>query len=255
MHARAALRPGRRGRRLYCAPNMVPSAQPQPRRKQESVYEHLLERFADGHVRFGQALSVKDIAAATGASKHPIMSALKELGAQGFVVITAQVGCQAIAPSAAEIADFFVMFSRMEGVMAEFAAQRRKAAEVDRLRAVNAQIARLPRRGRGSGERYRQLNREFHTLIHRMGRSEALHRRLAASWSMSDFLISQSGEFARHLDEATAEHDAVIEAIAAGSAAKARRAMEGHILGFRLKVLENLEAPGIRRAARGRAGD
>ena len=40
------------------------------------------------------------------------------------------------------------------------------------------------------GERYRQLNREFHTLIHRMGRSEALHRRLAASWAMSGRPVS-----------------------------------------------------------------
>jgi DNA-binding GntR family transcriptional regulator len=221
---------------------MIPLAQTQPRRKQESVYEHLLERFADGHIRFGQALSVKDIAAETGASKHPIMSALKELGAQGFVVITAQVGCQAISPSASEIADFFVMFSRMEGVMAEFAAQRREAGEVERLRAVNAQIARLPRRARDSGERYRQLNREFHTLIHRMGRSDALHTRLASSWVMSDFFISQSGEFAHHLDEATAEHESVIGAIEAGAAAKARRVMEAHILGFRLKVLEHVGA-------------
>lgn len=225
---------------------MLPAPKTQPRRKQESVYEHLLERFADGHIRFGQPLSVKEIAAETGASKHPIMSALKELGAQGFVVITAQVGCQAIAPTVTEIADFFVMFSRMEGVMAEFAAQRRESGDVDRLRAVNAQIARLPRRAADSGERYRQLNREFHTLVHRMGRSDALHQRLAASWVMSDFLISQSGEFARHLDEATTEHEAVIAAIAAGSAPKARRAMEGHILGFRLKVLEHLAAPAPR---------
>ncbi|MBL8382764.1 MAG: GntR family transcriptional regulator [Burkholderiales bacterium] len=217
-----------------------------PKRKQESVYDHLLERFADGRIGFGAPLAVREIAAATGASKHPIMSALKELAAQGFVVITAQVGCQAIAPRAEEIADFFLMFSRMEGVMAELAARRRTGAEVDALAAINAAIARLPRRAAGSGERYRQLNREFHGAIHRMARSEALHRSLMANWAMSDFFISQSGEFARHLDEAAAEHAGIIAAIGAGAAARARRAMEDHILGFRLKVLARLGGPAAR---------
>jgi DNA-binding GntR family transcriptional regulator len=214
----------------------------QPARKQDSVYETLLARFASGAYRFGQPLLVKEIAEETGASKHPIMSALKELRAKGFVVITAQVGCEVISPGPTEIADFFVMFSRMEGVMVEFAATRRQPGETDRLAAINTQIAKLPRRDPASGERYRLLNREFHASIHQMGRSAALHERLIAHWAMSDFLISQSNEFARHLNEATAEHDEIIGAIARGSAAKARAAMENHILGFRLKVMENLAA-------------
>lgn len=211
-----------------------------PARKQDSVYDTLLARFASGAYRFGQPLLVKEIAEETGASKHPIMSALKELRANGFVVITAQVGCEVIAPGPTEIADFFVMFSRMEGVMAEFAATRREPGETDRLSAINAQIAKLPRRDPASGERYRLLNREFHATIHQMGRSPSLHERLAAHWAMSDFLISQSNEFARHLNEATAEHDEIIAAIERGSAPKARTAMESHILGFRMKVMENL---------------
>lgn len=214
-----------------------------PARKQDSVYDTLLARFASGAYRFGQPLLVKEIAEETGASKHPIMSALKELRANGFVVITAQVGCEVVAPGPTEIADFFVMFSRMEGVMAEFAAARRQPGETDRLAAINAQIAKLPRRDAASGERYRLLNREFHAAIHAMGRSPALHERLVTHWVMSDFLISRSNEFARHLNEATAEHEEIIAAIARGSAAKARKAMENHILGFRMKVMEHLATP------------
>lgn len=209
-------------------------------RKQDSVYDILLERFVSGRYRFGEALVVKEIADETGASKYPIMSALKQLRAQGFVVITAQVGCQVVSPDREEVADFFVMFSRMEGVMAEFAAGRRLPAEVDRLASINAQIAKLPRRDAASGERYRVLNREFHAAIHLMGRSPALHERLRASWAMSDFLIGQSNEFSRHLREAAAEHDAIIRGIRNGATAKARMAMENHILEFRLKVIKNM---------------
>ena len=219
---------------------MSPTSAPPPARKQDSVYEVLLDRFVCGRYRFGEKLLVRQIAEETGASKHPIMSALKELQARGFVRITAQVGCEVVAPDAGAIADFFVMFSRMEGVMAEFAAQRRVNGEADLLATVNARIAALPRRKAASGERYRVLNREFHTLIHRIGRSPELHESLRTHWAMSDFLISQSNEFTRHLTEATAEHADVIAAIRKGAAARARIAMEAHILGFRLKVVARL---------------
>lgn len=231
----------------------LPHRSAPPARKQDSVYDILLARFASGAYRFGQPLLVKQIAAETGASKHPIMSALKELRSHGFVRITAQVGCEVIAPEPSEIADFFVMFSRMEGVMAEFATRRRQTGETDRLAAINAQIAKLPRRAATSGERYRLLNREFHAAIHQLGRSPALHERLVTHWAMSDFLISQSDEFARHLSEATIEHEAIISAIERGAAATARMAMENHILGFRLKVIENLEAA-ARRVTASRSG-
>ena len=231
----------------------TPSAfPPAPARKQDSVYEILLARFVAGAYRFGEGLSVKRVSEETGASKHPIMAALKELQAQGFVRITAQVGCEVVSPSREEIADFFVMFSRMEGVMAEFAAARRMEAEIDALALTNAHIAKLPRRDASSGERYRQLNREFHTRIHAMGRSPALHRQLRASWAMSDFFISQSDEFARHLAEATAEHEDIIAAIRRRASSRAREAMERHILGFRLKVLERLDAPAPAARARRR---
>ena len=226
---------------IFAAPGPLPqSRRPTPAHKQDAVYATLLNRLASGYYRFGQAVMVREIAEQTGASKHPIMAALKDLRAEGFVVITAQVGCQVISPSRREIADFFVMFSRMEGVMAGFAAERRQESDLDRLRAINAQIARLPVRNAASGERYRMLNREFHTAIHQMGQSAALHARLGTTWAMSDFLISQSNEFSRRLREAAAEHDQIIKAIARGSAPKARAAMEEHILSFRLKVIENI---------------
>lgn len=223
-------------------------------RKQDAVYADLLAGLVSGRYRLGEQLQVRAIAERTGASKHPIMSALRELRAQGFVRIVPQVGCEVVAPSPAEIADFFVMFSRMEGVMAELAAQRREPADVVALRQINDRIAKLRRRDADSGEQYRLLNREFHGAVHRTGRSPALHERLTANWAMSDFLISQSGEFKRRLGVAAAEHDDVIDAIAAGATAKARAAMEAHILGFRLKVVEGLLPAGFGRATGVQAG-
>jgi DNA-binding GntR family transcriptional regulator len=209
--------------------------------KQDAVYDLLLGSLVNGTYRFGQSILVKEVVAATGASKQPIMSALRQLQAEGFVRITAQVGCHVVSPAAAEMGDFFLMFSRMEATMAELAAQRAGAGEADRLELINAQIRRLPRRDPASGERYRLLNREFHGALHAMSRSSRLHEQLRSSWAMSDFLISQANEFSRHISEAADEHDDVVKAVRRRDGPAARRAMEAHILEFRMKVLVALE--------------
>lgn len=206
-------------------------------RKQDTVYQTLLEDFARGRFEFGQPLLVREIAAGTGASKQPIMAALKQLETDGFVHITAQVGCQVVSPDTQAIADFFVMFSRMEGVMAEFAATRHTDTELLQLEAINVQIGKLPIRHSGSGERYRSLNREFHTVIHRMARSPALHAQLVTCWALSDFYIARHTPFVRHLREAANEHNSIIAALKTRKPPRARQAMEEHILSFRLKVI------------------
>jgi DNA-binding GntR family transcriptional regulator len=209
-------------------------------KKQDAVYDLLLSNLVSGSYRFGQSILVKEVAVATGASKQPIMSALRQLQAEGFVRITAQVGCHVVAPEAAEMGDFFLMFSRMEATMAELAAQRGGESEADRLGLINAQIRRLPRRDASSGERYRLLNREFHGVLHAMSRSSRLHEQLRSSWAMSDFLISQADEFSRHISQAADEHDEIVDAVRLRNGPAARRAMEAHILEFRMKVLDAL---------------
>jgi DNA-binding GntR family transcriptional regulator len=208
--------------------------------KQDAVYDLLLSNFVSGRYRFGQSILVKEVVAATGASKQPIMSALRQLQAEGFVRITAQVGCHVVAPEAAEMGDFFLMFSRMEATMAELAAQRGREGDASRLGLINAQIRRLPRCDAASGERYRLLNREFHGVLHAMSRSSRLHEQLCSSWAMSDFLISQADEFSRHISQAAEEHDEVVEAVRLRNGPAARRAMEAHILEFRMTVLDAL---------------
>jgi len=59
---------------------------------------------------------------------------------------------------------------------------------------------------------------------------------------MSDFLISQADEFSRHISEAADEHDQVVDAVRLRDGPAARRAMEAHILEFRMKVLDALSS-------------
>src|SRR3546814_18292754 len=82
-------------------------------------YTTLFRSLVTAQYRFGQRLSVKEIAADTDASRQPIMAALNRLEAEGFVRIIPQVGCAVANPGREEIADFYLMFERMEGLLAE----------------------------------------------------------------------------------------------------------------------------------------
>ncbi len=198
-------------------------------RKKDQVREEILARLLDGTYKFGDPISVKAFSEETGISRQPIMTALSTLGAEGFVTVVAQVGCEVASPTADEINDFYLMFERLEGLMAELAAKRRTEEQVRKLKSINMQISTIDNKDSDATETYRLLNREFHALIHEMANSPLLVERQGNIFTMSDFFIVQTVGFIPHLRNAAEEHQEMIEAIAAKDPAAARLAAERHI--------------------------
>jgi DNA-binding GntR family transcriptional regulator len=207
---------------------------PAVKSKKQSVSDLLLRRLTSGHYRLGQRISIKELQRETGASRQPIMGALSDLRGQGFVTIDAKVGCQVIAPKPQEIDDFFRMFANTEGFLAELAAERRVPSEIIHLRKINQQIRLLDHAGPRAEATYATLNRRFHAAIRAMAKSPAISERQAIVVAMADFLIEQTQGFQSHMREATADHDEIIEHIARGSPARARRSVERHVAGSRM---------------------
>ena len=108
--------------------------------KKDEVYELILGRLIAARHRFGERILVKDLVAETGASRQPVMSALNRLSADGFVRIVPQVGCQVVDPEPRAIADFYLMFSELEALLARLAAERRDAGQLGALKACQAGI-------------------------------------------------------------------------------------------------------------------
>jgi DNA-binding GntR family transcriptional regulator len=210
-------------------------------RKKDAVYRTILDYFLAGRYRFGDSILVKALSGEIGVSRQPVMAALNRLAVEGFVTITAQVGCQLVAPSAVEIADFYLLFSRYEGLMAELAAGRRTAREVRAMRLANTAISMIAADGDDAGRDYRELNRAFHTAIHEASHSPKLMERSQSAWTMSDFLITQTYGFTPHLKDAVTEHNLIISAIEARDAARARSAAEQHILSVATLVASGMK--------------
>lgn len=206
--------------------------------KKDVLYDEILDRLIGVKYRFGERILVKELSAETGTSRQPIMAALNALSADGFVRIIPQVGCEVINPTIREIGDFYKMFARLEGLLAELAAERRSPSQMKTLRETNRQIkADL---GEHGGEDYRELNRLFHTNFHNMADSPLLDARQNSIFAMSDFFIMQTVGFTPHMSDAADEHEIIISALERQDPEAARTAAEGHIAAVAGAVLAGI---------------
>lgn len=210
--------------------------------KKVAIYQEILQRLLSRRYLFGEKILVKEIGESTGVSRQPIMTALNSLQERGFVQIIAQVGCQVVQPSADEVADFYKMFANTEGLIAGLAAERGTPAEVARMRELNEKIANISPQHSDAAESYRNLNVDFHRLLHAMARSPIVSTRQLANFELSDFFIVQSCGFSAHLDNVTEEHDEIIAALTTRNSDLCRTAAMRHIDSVSRHVVEALQS-------------
>lgn len=197
--------------------------------KKAFIFNELLQRLLAGRYRFGERIPVREVTAETGISKQPIMTALHKLQERGFVRITAQVGCEVISPSPEEIEDFYRMFAAVEGVISALAATRATPAELGQLMQINRQLEAFTP-DTSAAEAYRRINVLFHRQLQDMAHSPLVSARQRANFEMSDFFIVQTCGFDAHLKLVSAEHEALIKAIASCDPVQADAAAQAHIL-------------------------
>jgi DNA-binding GntR family transcriptional regulator len=214
-------------------------------RKKDVIHQAVLDRLLSRQYRFGDAVSVRELAELCGVSRQPIMTALSALAADGFLTVTAQVGCSVVSPSLQEMGDFFLMFGRFEGLLSELAATRGTPRQVADIEAINQRIAALDLDDAQTGERYRLLNREFHVAIHAMAQSPVLRQRQSALFNISDFYSVQTCGFRRYIAGAAAEHDGIIAALRKHDPKAAVRAAQAHIGQVRAAILRGQEEAGL----------
>ena len=167
------------------------------------------------------------------------MSALNRLSAEGFVHIVPQVGCEIINPSPDEIADFFKLFQRLEGLLGELAAERRTEDDIMELKLAHQRLAMMEESSEASPERYLKLNQAFHRQLHLMAHSPILARKQKNNFNMIDFFIGQTVGFDHLMSGGTTvgEHQDIVTAIEKKDANRARKESEDHITAISKAVL------------------
>jgi len=204
--------------------------------KTGAICDEIEKRLARGFYRFGGEILANDLVKEFGTSRAPVMAALNYLRAEGYLVITPQVGCKVISPTLSEIEDFFFVYGRVEAAMAAMAAERHFDNEIKSLRATQQKIKLLtPPKGETISDLFVDLVADFHLQIHNMSHSKYEAERASKYWRMSEFFLFNGNNMnvkgGDSLAIADEQRAAIVEAIANRDETTASRLMEEHMRG------------------------
>lgn len=219
----------------------------------------LERRIIGGEIAAGTKLNEAEIAASFGVSRGPVREAFRALGQMGLVRVEKNRGVFVREVSLEEANEFFEVRAALEGLIGRLAARRIGAAEAEALRGVVKRMHPLARPGAGGGkpgngsrgrsesrgdaraETYFELNVEFHDRLARAAHNQALLANYRGVVNQLDlYRRATLGRGSEHIAQSTAEHEAIVEAVAAGDEPRAERLLVEHVLGSRARAQQAL---------------
>lgn len=235
-----------------------------------SLAQHELERrILSGELAAGAKLNEVDVAGALGISRGPVREAFSALSRAGLLRVEKNRGVFVREVSLEEATEFYEVRAALEGLIGQLAARRIAIDEVEQLRALvkRMQVMGAPRTGpaarpapRGGSSKvaephsleqkqrraddYFALNVEFHDLLARSARNNALlanYRGVVNQLDLYRRATLQRGD--DHVPQSTAEHEAIVEAVAARDEQRAQALLTQHVLGSRERAHALLARP------------
>lgn len=203
----------------------------------DQAYEVLRERILTGSLAAGARLSVPALAEELELSRSPVREAVQRLVQEGLGTERPHSGAVVATPDLASLAALYEVRAVLEGLSAESAARSGDeglVADLERLHAAHAKAFR-----RRSHAAVIEADIAFHRRILVAAGNPELTRVLAPILERMALAMA-AGELTSWPEEALAEHEAVLDALRAGEAPRARRAMVGHVTRVRKALLGKL---------------
>jgi DNA-binding GntR family transcriptional regulator len=195
--------------------------------KASQVYQRLYAMISAGQLPPGERLNVDELARELGVSKIPIREAIQRLEALGLVVQLPHAGAR-IAPIALrELTSVYLMRIELEALAARLAALTITDEDIERLRALNAEMRKLC--DAGELDTLRAINRTFHVIIIRASGYETLIETAEQLFVKADLYRMFAAARAAHWEQVIEEHVAVIAALADRDPVAAARAIRAHV--------------------------
>ncbi|GAA4347341.1 GntR family transcriptional regulator [Variovorax defluvii] len=206
----------------------------------DQVAARLRTLLVEGQIAPGAKLNERELCEQLRVSRTPLREAIKLLAAEGLVDLLPNRGAVAVKLTEADVQNTFELLATLEGLSGELAAQRITEPELAELRAMHYEMMACFARRDLSG--YYRINARIHTAI-----NEAAKNPVLASTYRAINARVQSLRFRTNQDEAkwkmaVAEHERMIEALAAHDAAAMRALMIEHLHRKRDTVLALLRA-------------
>ncbi len=200
----------------------------------------LRQLIVEGVIAPGAKLNERELAEQLQVSRTPLREAIKMLAAEGLVELLPNRGAVAAQLSAQDVADTFEVIAGLEEQSGALAAERIVDSELAEIRALHYEmLAAYTRRDLST---YYRLNAQIHDRINAAARNPVLTRTYRQVNARLQALRFRSNFDERKWQRAVAEHDAMVEKLAARDAAGMRTLMRQHLVHKRDAVLEQMNA-------------
>jgi DNA-binding GntR family transcriptional regulator len=200
----------------------VPSSPPNP--GPPDAHALILEAIDRGTYRPGDRLVESELAERFGVSRTPVREALQRLETQGLLT---RDGRSLIVASLShdQMAELYVVRTELEALAARLAAQHAAPEEIAVLRAMVAEDRALL----GDPSALSRANRRFHMQIHLAAHNRYLIQQLGTVHRSMALMASTSLAAEGRGEGALAEHDEIVDAIAARDGDRAAGALRRHL--------------------------
>jgi DNA-binding GntR family transcriptional regulator len=203
----------------------------------ERVHAQLLEAICAGELAPGARVTQEELAASLGVSRQPVNQALRLLKKEGFLVDAGKRGLMVSPLDGRAVGQLYEVRAVLDGLAARLAAQARRRIDP-------ALIAEGRRAATGSNLRAMiRADMKFHDAIYAASGNQFITDSAARHWqhigrAMGAFLQPQ-GMGATVWNE----HQAILEAINSGDAARAESLARGHCEAAGSNLSSQLETP------------
>jgi DNA-binding GntR family transcriptional regulator len=184
----------------------------------ERVSTELRDLIVEGALAPGSRLNERELCARFGISRTPLREALKVLAREGLVDLLPNRGARVARLEANDVADMFEVMGALEALAGRLAASRITGAELDEIRALHFEM--LAAHARRDLPTYFRRNQAIHEAILNAARNPVLtttYHGLAGRIRRARYVANMSIE---RWNEAVAEHEAILDALAGGDGAR-----------------------------------
>lgn len=217
--------------------------------KKDLVVDVIREAILSGELVPGARLLQDDLAERLQVSSTPVREALRQLESEGILQSSPNRGVRVAEVDLQAVHEIYLIRANLESLAARLAVPKMRPADLERLRALQAQIEQ--RIERKEFKELRRLNYELHFAIYEAAGLPELLKLIRGLWTKFpwDTLHVLPGRAYMSADE----HIELIEALAAGDAELAGWLMRQHIESGARELDRYLEQSGTDSAPAGAA--
>jgi DNA-binding GntR family transcriptional regulator len=191
----------------------------------ESIVRDLREQIVTGELAPGSRLIIEDLASRFEVSPMPVREALRQLSAEGLVVVHSYRGATVSELSVQEIREIFLMRRLLEGEAALLGVRCLKTDDDLRLRALMDEM----HNSIHAPSRWILADRDFHMTIYRASGYDWLNRLIERLRQHIERYIRLYITLERNIPRSMERHQEILEACLRREARRAKRVVSAHL--------------------------